>query len=76
MGSEKHAMFHKVKKILSGKNDKARDMAGALEDVMSGKPLPGAEKKKEEPEDPVDPPKTDQQVDNYKDNINFKDTVM
>ena len=57
MGSEKHAMFHRVKKILSGKNDKARDMAGVLEDVISGKPIPGMDKKKEEPEE--EPPKTD-----------------
>ena len=78
MGSEKHAMFHKVKKILQGKNDKARDMAGVLEDVMSGKPVPGLdkEKPKKEESDKEDPPKTEEQVDLYKDNTQFKDTIM
>ena len=76
MGSEKHAMFHKVKKILSGKNDKARDMAGVLADVVDGKPIPGLDKKQEPKPDEPEPPKNDDQVDAYKDNINFKDTVM
>ena len=47
MGTEAHGMFHKVKKILSGKNEKSRDMAAMLEDVMSGKPIAGIDKKKE-----------------------------
>jgi predicted RNase H-like nuclease (RuvC/YqgF family) len=76
MGSEKHAMFHKVKKILSGKNDKARDMAGVLADVVDGKPIPGLDKKPEAKPDDPEPPKNDDQVDAYKDNVNFKDTVM
>ena len=40
MGSEKHAMFHKVKKILQGKNKKARDVAAKIEDVLSGRKEP------------------------------------
>lgn len=37
MGKEKHAMFHKVKKILSGKDKHAREMAEVLDGVMEGK---------------------------------------
>jgi len=46
MGSEAHSMFHKVKKVLTGKNDKSRDMAAMIEDVMSGKAIPGVDKPK------------------------------
>ena len=53
MGTEAHGMFHKVKKILSGHNEKARDMAGTLEDVLSGKAIPGIDKPKESPAIPA-----------------------
>mmetsp|Transcript_672 Transcript_672/g.950 ORF Transcript_672/g.950 Transcript_672/m.950 type:complete len:124 (-) Transcript_672:2448-2819(-) len=77
MGTEKHQMFHKMKKILSGKNDKARDMAGVLDDIINGKAIPGLgkkpkeekpkEEKPEEPEEPEEPPA---------DNSKFKDTIL
>ena len=44
MGKEKHQVFHKVKKILQGKTSKSRDMAGVLEDIISGKDIPGIDK--------------------------------
>jgi len=44
-------MFHKVKKILSGKNEKARDMAAVVDDVISGKQIPGVDKPKKEKEE-------------------------
>lgn len=61
MGTEAHTMFHKIKKILSSKNEKARDMAGVLEDVMSGKPIAGIDKPKEDDKDdkPETPEKTE-----------------
>lgn len=75
MGSEKHAMFHKVKKILSGKNDKARDMASVLDDVMKGKPIEGIDTKKEAVPEPV--PVTEEEVKVvYKDNPEVKDAVV
>lgn len=37
-------MFTKVKRVLQGKNEKATTMAGVLEDVMSGKHIPGVDK--------------------------------
>ena len=51
MGNEAHSMFTKVKKVLQGKNEKSTTMAGVLEDLIAGKPIPGLDKPKQpEPE--------------------------
>ena len=57
MGSDAHQVFHKVKKILQGKNKKSQDMAAVLEDVMEGRAIPGVDKPKEKPKKPDEPEK-------------------
>lgn len=66
MGADAHTMFTKVKKVLQGKNEKSTTMSGVLEDLISGKAIPGLDKKQEpaaepepvpEPEPVEEPPK-------------------
>ena len=41
MGTDKFNTFMKIKKYLSGKNDKSRSLAGVLEKLLEGQPVRG-----------------------------------
>jgi len=73
MGSDKHALFHKAKKILGGKNSKAREFAAVVDDIINGKLIPGLDKPKEKKKEEKEPEKTDDIV--AKVDGSFKDTV-